>query len=499
MKHKITQKLIFFMVATLLVFSITIGLTFTFLFTNATLDYYRTDLTRRAEVISDNFSEYLNTSLSVPERRSGGMGHGMMGMDRGHMMGYRPFLALIDDIAMSSVWIIDSNGVIIVESEEENPSALPPSADQVVIEALQGKPAYSDDYSDFLTTRTLTVATPIFDNQNNITGAVLLHSPLEGLKATTNSGLNLLVLSTFIGLILAVGLAIILTLNFIRPLKKMNKTANRLALGDYTAKTEITQQDEIGDLAITLDFLSGQLDEASKESLRLEKSRQDFIANVSHELRTPVTVLRGSLEALKDEVVTDPVEMTKYHGQMFIEVVHLQRLVDDLLSLTKLQNPDFKMDKKRINLSELLSDVTRSMRQVAMKKSITLKFENPYPSIAFRGDYGRLRQMIMVVLDNAVKFSKEEESIEIMVSKENNEAKLEITDQGSGIKKDDIPYIFDRFHQGVKENTFQGTGLGLAIAKEIANRHDIQIFVTSEEFVETKFTFVFTLDNSDKD
>lgn len=480
------------MVATLLVFSTTIGLTFAFLFSSSTMDYYKRDLSRRAQVISDNFSNYLTTSSPNSNGQHGGMG---MGMDSGHMSGYRPFIALIDDIAMSSVWIIDQSGVILVESQDDHSSSLPPAASEIVTKALQGELAFRDDYSDSLATKTLTVATPIYDEQREIIGAVLLHSPLEGLKATTTSGLNILVLSTVIGLILAIGLAIILTLNFIRPLKKMNVTAKRLADGDYTAKTSITQEDEIGDLAKTLDYLSGQLDEASKESQRLEKSRQDFISNVSHELRTPVTVLRGSLEALKDHVVTSPKDMEKYHTQMFTEVVYLQRLVDDLLSLTKLQNPDFKMDMNLLNLSDLLSDVTRSMRQVALKKKITIVLDNPYSSLAYHGDYGRLRQMIMVVLDNAIKFSNENSEIKINLTCDELHCKLQITNWGRGIKKEELPYIFDRFHQGSNEINMPGTGLGLAIAKEIADRHEIKLSVNSVEFEETTFSFEFSQDN----
>ncbi len=486
MKHKITQKLIFFMVATLLLFSTVIGFTFAFLFTTSTMDYYKTDLSRRAEVISRNFSSYLQTSVDSPGRHNSGMG-----MNDGHMTGYRPFLSLIDDIAMSSVWIIDTDGNILVESEKETSGYLPGSSDEVVAKALQGELAFSDVHSDVLNVRTLTVAAPIFNQNNQIIGAVLLLSPLEGMKTTTKSGLNILLLSTLAGLILSITLAVVFSFNFIRPLKKMTVTARTLATGDYTAKTGITQEDEIGDLANTLDFLSGKLDEASKESSRLEKSRQDFISNVSHELRTPVTVLRGSLEALKDKVITSPDDVEKYHAQMLMEIISLQRLVDDLLSLTKLQNPDFKMDMNAMNLSELLTDVVRSIRQMTLQKKISVTLTNPYPSVKYFGDYGRLRQMLMVVLDNAVKFSMKNGKIEIHLSCEGENCSLKISDQGRGIKKEEIPYIFDRFHQGSKENSIPGTGLGLAIAKEIADRHDISISISSQENIQTTFAFSF--------
>lgn len=472
------------MVATLLVFSIIIGLIFSFLFSSSTMDYYKTDLSRRANVISRNFTAYLETSEEGSGRHNMGKG-----TNSGHMMGYRPFLSLIDDIAMTSVWIMDQDGAVLVESQEDKLEDLPLAYEDVVSKALQGKLTFYDDYSDQLSMKTLTVGAPIFNTDGQIIGAVLLYSPLEGMKATTQSGLNILILSTLIGLILSVILAIVFSLNFIRPLKKMNVTAQTLAEGDYSVKTGIILEDEIGDLARTLDFLSGKLDEASRESLRLEKSRQDFISNVSHELRTPVTVLRGSLEALKDQVVTSPDDVAKYHNQMLKEIISLQRLVDDLLSLTKLQNPDFKMEMASMNISELLSDVVRSIRQVALKKNISVELHNPYMVVQYEGDYGRLRQMLMVVLDNAVKFSRETSQIELSLSCAEKTCELSISNQGIGISKEELPYIFDRFHQASKEKSITGTGLGLAIAKEIAHRHEIKISVASDEDVKTTFTF----------
>ncbi len=489
MKHKITKKLIVFMVATLLVFSTIIGFTFAFLFSSSTMEYYKTDLSRRAEVISRNFSSYLQTTSDEPNRHN--MGKGMN--DNRHMMGYRPFLSLIDDIAMSSVWIINTDGTILVESKEETADNLLASSNDVVAKALLGELAFSDDYSSSLKMKTLTVGAPIFNQDRQIIGAVLLYSPLEGMETNTNNGLKILFFSTLVGLILSITLAVVFSVNFIKPLKKMNATARTLASGDYRAKTGIVLDDEIGDLAHTIDFLSEKLDEASKESTRLEKSRQDFISNVSHELRTPVTVLRGSLEALKDKVITSPDDVEKYHTQMLKEIISLQRLVDDLLSLTKLQNPDFKMDMNAMNLSELLTDVVRSIRQMTLKKGITIMLDNPYSAIRFFGDYGRLRQMLMVVLDNAVKFSKENDKIEINVSLKEDNCSIKISDQGIGINSEELPYIFDRFHQASNEDNIPGTGLGLAIAKEIADRHKIEILVHSQANKNTTFTFVFKL------
>jgi signal transduction histidine kinase len=288
-------------------------------------------------------------------------------------------------------------------------------------------------------------------------------------------------------------LAVILSMKFVRPLKKMTAAASRLGEGDYSAKTDIRQNDEIGDLALTLDTLSERLDEASRESERLEQSRRDFISSISHELRTPVTVLRGSLEALKDKVIKDPKQVDEYHEQMLLEILALQRLVDDLLSLTKLQNPDFKMQMEDVNLSEVLSDVVRSMGTVARDKGISIEYSNPNDFLSYYGDYGRLRQMIMAVLDNAVKFSKPSSTVSVKVTCIHEECRVMVEDNGQGIEKEDLDRIFERFYRHKGAETFTGTGLGLSIVKEIADRHGIEIDVTSVPSERTVFTFIFKM------
>ncbi|MPN49112.1 Signal transduction histidine-protein kinase BaeS [bioreactor metagenome] len=130
-------------------------------------------------------------------------------------------------------------------------------------------------------------------------------------------------------------LSIAFSFGFTKPLNRMKQTALLLAKGDYTAKTDIHQKDEIGELALNLDVLSDRLDAETRESEKLHQLRRDFVANISHELRTPVTVLRGSLEALCEEVVSDPEQVKNYHRQMLKESIYLQRLVNDLLDLSR--------------------------------------------------------------------------------------------------------------------------------------------------------------------
>jgi signal transduction histidine kinase len=221
------------------------------------------------------------------------------------------------------------------------------------------------------------------------------------------------------------------------------------------------------------------------ESNRLDALRQDFITNISHELRTPVTVIRGSLEALNDKVITDPVQVELYHKQMLGESIFLQRLVNDLLDLSRLQNTDFNIEMHELSLCEILSDVARSGQQIANQKNIEIKLEKDSIDCNIIGDYDRLRQMFMIIIDNAIKFSPENNTVKVTLKGN----KVSISNNGHGIKPEDLSYIFDRFYKVKSEDNKNGTGLGLAISKQIADRHNIKIEVESTIDQTTTFTF----------
>lgn len=267
----------------------------------------------------------------------------------------------------------------------------------------------------------------------------------------------------------------------------MKNSTLLLAEGDYTAKTGVQQRDEIGALAGAIDILSERLLTAKRNSEQLDKLRRDFVANISHELKTPVTVIRGSLEALCDGVVKEPEQVKSYHSQMLNESLYLQRLINDLLELSKLQNTDFKIDRQELNLCDILRDAVRSAGHLVREKKIEIRQEFDTDSLTVVGDYGRLRQMFLIVLDNAVKFSSA--GSEIMVSLNNRI--VSISDRGNGIAEADLPHIFDRFYKVVSEENKSGSGLGLAIAKQIADRHHIEVVATSKLNEGTKFRFEF--------
>ena len=189
-----------------------------------------------------------------------------------------------------------------------------------------------------------------------------------------------------------------------------------------------------------------------------------------------MTVVRGSLEALRDKVVTEPADVERYYDTMYDETLFLQRLINDLLDLSRLQNVDFPIDKEPLNFCEVVQSAVRSARHLAREKNITLECELDTPMYKMTGDFGRLNQMLMIFLDNAVKFSPENSSVEVKLINR----RLTITDHGPGIKREDLLHVFDRFYKTRGENNKSGSGLGLAIAREIAERHVIVAIMLSE-------------------
>ncbi len=477
MKNKIVWKLSAYFIASLIVFTLIIVGIFIAYFRTNTIELKQSELKERATKISETLS-------SINETNAG----------KGQGSGYGAYIKFLNDIDMAEVWIVDENLDIITyglgQHAVTTTNELPDNAKQIVDEVFAGNTEFSENFNDLLNTPSLTVGTPIKSQDGSIIGVVLLHSPVNGINIAISNGILILGLSILIALIITILLSIWFSHRFVKPLKRINLAAIKLAEGDYAVKADIKQKDEIGTLANNIDILAERLDEASKESEKLENLRREFIANISHELRTPISVIRGSLEALVDGVVTEENKTKEFYSQMLSESKHLQRLVNDLLDLSRLQNMDFQLEMSTVNLCDVVSDVTRSAKSLANKNNIAIEFENCADNYAVFGDFDRLRQMILIIMDNAVKFSKPNGHIYINLSQK-EKLVLSIRDEGLGIPPQDLPYIFDRFYKTNSENNKTGTGLGLAIAKQIAQRHNIDLEVLSTLGSGSEFLFTF--------
>lgn len=471
MKPRIALKLLLAFLLALLAFALVSSLLFSSLFTQAVIKNKRQDMQHRANTLATALSQ----AMAQPGK--GGRGQG----------GFGEVVRLMT-LAQDNIWVLDENLAFLsagrMSGRTLSYKELPPDAGQLVQQVFEGRQPFSEGFSEMMGYPSLTIGVPIIKD-GQVAGALLMHDAVSGIQDAAREGQRILMVAGGLALVLALLLAGLLSYSLTRPIKRMQAVALQLTGGDYTARTGIHLQDEMGELAAAIDQLSQRLEEARDIGERQEQQRRDFLASVAHELRTPLTVLRGSLEALQDRVVTAPEKVDSYHRQMLLEVQNTQLLVNDLLELAKLQNPDFIMEMNPLSLLLVVEDALRSARQLAQAKDIHISLENKAAPAVFPGDSARLKQMLMVVLDNAIKFSDSGTQVAVLL----DEHSLQIIDQGPGISPKDLPQLFNRFYTKRERRNEGGSGLGLAIAQQIARRHGMDIQVTSQIGQGTRVVF----------
>lgn len=484
MKYKLTRKMILYFSSLLIVFSLIVGILFLYFFNVNMVQKNTEDLKLKTMHIANTLSEF-----SIPQTTN------ESGMHRGNQNqqgsnGYGAYLRFLNDSTLGNAWLVDKEAKTIQVGRgmrEVTYSELPKEAFTLIDEVFQGEIKSSDSFSSILEDPTITVGAPVYNQDGEVVAALLLHSEVSGLQQATIVGIQILAI-VFVGaLILVFILSLLLVKKLVTPLQQMEVATAKLIAGDYHATTGIAQNDEIGSLANYLDTLSQRLLQSSEEIEQMEQARKDFIASISHELRTPVTVIRASVEGLRDGVIKDPDKVKQYYQQIVKDSIHLERLVNDLLELSRLTNPAFSIVKEPVNLIEILEDAVYSMQKIAQTKQIQIELHKNEKIYIMDADYARIRQMFIIVIDNAIKFSSFHSKINIDAFVTNSICNIKIQDFGDGIKQAHLNTIFERFFSLNKE---EGTGLGLSIASEVAKRHAIKLTIESEEGLGTCVTFL---------
>jgi two-component system, OmpR family, phosphate regulon sensor histidine kinase PhoR len=213
-----------------------------------------------------------------------------------------------------------------------------------------------------------------------------------------------------------------------------------------------------------------------------DKVRRDFVANVSHELRTPLSILRGYIETLLDNPQTSDKELSRILRVMERHSKRLGLLVDDLLTLARLESRSAGLQFSDVQLAELLQSVIRDWEKKLAEKQLKVVVDLSPDALTIRADETRLHEVLYNLLDNALKYSRENGEIRLRAAQHGPQIVLSVTDNGIGITKDDLPRIFERFYRADKARSRElgGTGLGLAIVKHIAQLHGGRVEAESE-------------------
>lgn len=400
--------------------------------------------------------------------------------------------ATTDDI---EIWLVAGDTVMASYNEKKDLlefDEIPYRYGEMLSELFSGQSVGNQKYANVWNRDMFGVGAPVYDGENNVIAAVIVQVTNSRMLATTRSADTAVLLSTVVALFVALVLILALTGYFTRPLVKMKSAADAWVTGAYGTQTGVTRGDEIGQLASALDVLAERLAKLAREREESERVRYQFFADVSHELKTPVTVLRAQIEMLRDGIVTDPDEMQVCLSDALSETSQLQRLVEDLLTLAKLQSPEFSLNRESVCLCDVARDIFRSHGAVAAEKGVALVLDTRCKDkndCTVTGDYTRIRQMVAIFVDNALKFTPTGKHIYLTIDHDDAPF-VTVRDEGCGMAPEELLHAFDRFYTHYNRNS-NGTGLGLPIAKQIADRHGAAIAAASEPGSGTSITVHF--------
>ena len=287
------------------------------------------------------------------------------------------------------------------------------------------------------------------------------------------SMLNHLFLQLALGLPLAV---IIITLGgyllvrrALTPVEQITRAAERITQYNLSERLPVSSTgDELERLSVSLNRMITRLDDAFQNSKR-------FVADASHDLRTPLTILQGELENFTDDPRFDA-ELRDRIGSMLEEVVHLGKIVEQLFTLSRLDAGEAQTEWTRFDLSELAKTTAEQMSLMAEDKGISISCDVSQP-MPVKGNHVRLKQVVVNLLDNAIKYTPEQGAIQLRVLAVNGHAVLEVEDNGIGIPPDALPHIFERFYRvdQARSADSKSAGLGLSIVKSICTAHGAEV------------------------
>lgn len=327
-----------------------------------------------------------------------------------------------------------------------------------VIVSLNGAATYCNNYTAIMNIPT---ATPEQTFLHSVNGAIFLGVLVAGL--------------------IALLLALIFSYTIIRPIKRMTGVARRMESGDLSQRVAIHTYNEIGELAHSLNTMADGLQ-------RSELLRRNMINDIAHELRTPLTNIRGYLEALQDQVVDPTPDVIT---SLYEESSLLTRLVADLQELSMAEAGQLCLVRSPVALDESISMAVQMLQLQASKKQIALRTAVPDSLSCVEADPGRVAQILRNLVGNAIIHTSPGGEISISATESDGEVIVSVSDNGSGIEPEHLPYVFERFYRAdpSRTRTTGGSGLGLAIVKQMVQAHGGSVSVTSQPGHGSCFSF----------
>jgi len=311
-----------------------------------------------------------------------------------------------------------------------------------------------------------------------------INTSLEPVSSITKLIRKQLLIITLLIIIISYTLAYFISNHISKPIKNINEKAKLLAKDteiDFTNNSNIL---EIEELSTTLDY-------AKKELNKTDELRRDLMANVSHDLKTPLTMIKAYAELSKDLHKNKPDKQEEDMNTIIKETDRLTTLVDDILTLSKIESYVEDLNIEEFDLITLIENIISQYKVLQETEKYTFKFIHNRKKLLIKADKKKLEQVIYNLINNAINYTGDNNLVMIKVTKD-KDILVEIIDTGKGIKEEDIPYIWDKYYKNKKKHkrNLVGTGLGLNIVKKILEEHKYEYGVKSTLNKGTTFYFI---------
>ena len=491
MRNKITRKLILYFFIIVIANSLIASGIFMVLSRKAYVDVYKDDLARRADNIAQGIATNMDI-LTSGEGEAAGRGRRGEGRSDPNQMRMSPkYLNWMDQVLDGKVWLIYKTDKVFQRGNLDIQLSYEDLSDHekdAIDQAFEGRTITTESFDNIFEEGTVSAVAPWRDTDGAVYAAILIHETISLAKGFIDSAFYILLISVLSGMFIALIMVVFFVQKFVQPINPIDAAAKVMIDGDYQVKTDVIQDDEIGDLARNMDELASRLEKSRQEGENLDRMRNDFISNMSHELKTPVTVMKASLEGLVSGVIPEA-EIEDYHHLLYEEISVLDKLVMDLMELNAVKNRNFPMKFQEEDLISILKDAARSHRILANERGLEMMLEIEDPYHMMDCEYTRMRQMFITVINNGIKYSDPGEPLIIREFKDGDKVKIQVINKGKAIDPEDRDHLFESFYRA-KDAAEKGFGLGLTIAKEIADRHAIDLHVLSGSKGETIFEFV---------
>lgn len=371
-------------------------------------------------------------------------------------------------------------------------SGMPPSSIgyDYEIDAADSKLKNSDLNSVSITAKEddsdlYTLVSASYLNPESKDEVLYLVAPLYPVRSTVQILRSQFQLITMFALIVAVILALYLSRRLSRPIDSITKSAVELSKGNFNVKFNGGMFTETNELARTLNT-------ASYEMQRSESYQKDLIANVSHDLKTPLTMIKSYAEMIDDLSGDDPKKRKEHLRVIISETDRLNKLVSDMLAMSRLQSGSIIMDKSKFNIVAAAEEVFATYKHLGDQEGYTIKFVKPKATYVY-GDVDKIKQVMINFISNAIKYSKDDKNIEISLKRafSGKTVRFSVLDHGIGIPSDEIGHVWDRYYRASANHkqSVEGSGLGLSIVKGILALHNANYGVNSKEGEGSEFWF----------